>query len=440
MNLLIKNVDAIVLDEAGTILRGTTIAIQGRVITAIGEIPEGVSWDEVIDSNHLVAVPGFFNAHCHASMTLVRGWAEDLPLDRWFNEKIWVAESALTAEGVYWGAALAACEMIRSGCVGFNDHYFYMDRVSEVIEASGMKAALTWCQFGIGDDKEVGANLPGALAFADRWHNQADGRIKAALGPHSPYVCPPAFLRQISDLAREHGLPLHIHLAESPEQVETSRKAHGKSPTEHLEACGVFDVPCLAAHAIYLSDADIAILARHQVTVAHCPITYLKLAMGINDLERLQRAGVPVALGTDGPASNNDMDMKAVIRFAALMQKHQRTNAEALPGDLPLRMASGVGARALGFANSGSIEVGKAADIALFDFAQPHLVPRHNLTANLVHAARGGDVRHLIIDGKLVMKDRRILTLDEEKILAEAERCAFQMVGQPLRTLREYKG
>src|SRR5262245_54410686 len=212
MKLLIKNVDAITLDSAGTILAGTNIAIEDNVIRAIGAVPTDFAErpDEVIDGYHQVAVPGFFNAHCHAAMTFERGWAEDLPLDRWFNERIWVAESALTADDVYWGAALAACEMIRSGCVGFNDHYFYMDRVAEVVEQSGLKAALTWCQFGIGADKEVGTGLDGALAFVDRWQGGAGGRLRTMLGPHSPYVCPPEFLREMAALAREHHLPLHI--------------------------------------------------------------------------------------------------------------------------------------------------------------------------------------------------------------------------------------
>ncbi|MEK7277604.1 MAG: amidohydrolase [Chloroflexota bacterium] len=441
MNVLIKNVDAITLNSDGTILRGTTIAVEGKTIRAIGDMPPDFKPDEIIDGYNHVAVPGFFNAHCHSPMTFERGWAEDLPLDRWFNERIWVAESALTADDVYWGAALAACEMIRSGCVAFNDHYFYMDRVAETVERSGMKATLTWCQFGIGADKEVGADLAGTLAFVDRWQGAAGGRIKTVLGPHSPYVCPPEFLREMSALAREHNVPLHIHLSESPEQMENSLKAHGRTPTAHLEACGMFDAPggCIAAHALYLTDDDIAILARRGVTVAHCPITYMKLAMGVNDLSKLMAAGVNVAIGTDGPGSNSDMDMKAAIRFTPLLQKYHTRNAEALPGDLPLRMATSHGAKAMGFPESGALEVGRAADIALFDFDQPHLYPRHDLVANLIHSAKGSDVTHVIADGELIYRDGELLTLDEEKIMAEAERHARRMVNQSMTMVREYQ-
>src|SRR5713226_8399982 len=321
MSLLITNVTVLTLDETGRILPPTNIAIEGRAVRAIGEAPADFRPDEIIDGYNHLAMPGFFNAHCHSPMTFERGWAEDLPLDRWFNERIWVAESALTSDDVYWGAALAACEMIRTGTVAFNDHYFYMDRVAEVDAQSGMKATLTWCQFGIGEAKEVGADLVGTLAFVDRWQGGAGGRLRTVLGPHSPYVCPPAFLREVATLAREHQVPVHIHLAESPEQMENSLRAHGLTPTAHLQACGLFDGPCVAAHALYLTAEDVAILARHAVTVAHCPITYMKLAMGVGDLRPLLAAGVNVALGTDGAGSNSDMDMKAVIRFAPLLQK-----------------------------------------------------------------------------------------------------------------------
>ncbi|MDI1478098.1 amidohydrolase [Polyangium sp. y55x31] len=439
MKTLIKDVDIVTLDEKGTVIRGGAIAIDGACIVAVGEAPAEFVPDTTIDGTNHVAVPGFFNAHCHASMSLVRGYAEDLPLDRWFNERVWVAESALGPEEVRAGARLAACEMIRSGTVAFNDHYFYMDHVAEAVEASGMRASLTWCQFGLGAGKEVGADLEGALAFAERWHGKADGRIRAMLGPHSPYVCPPAFLREIAALAKEKGLGLHIHLAESDEQVSRSLATHGVTPTRLLEETGVLDVPAIAAHALYLSDDDVAILARRGTTVAYCPITYMKLAMGPGDVPRLLRAGVNVALGTDGPASNNDMDMKEAVRFLPLLQKLARRDAEAIAGDASLRIATQAGARAMGFSEAGVLEAGRAADLVLFDFDKPHLVPRHDLVANLVHAAKGSDVSHVFVAGKLLYENGTILTLDEEKIRAEAERAAFRMVSRDLTVLREYQ-
>ena len=439
MKTLIKDVDIVTLDEKGTVIRGGVIAIDGPRIVAVGKAPDEFAPDTTIDGSHHVAVPGFFNAHCHASMSLVRGYAEDLTLDRWFNERVWVAESGLGPEEVRVGALLAACEMIRSGTVAFNDHYFYMDHVAEVVETSGLRASLTWCQFGLGAGKEVGADLAGALAFAERFHGQADGRIRAMLGPHSPYVCPPSFLREIASLAKERGLGLHIHLAESEEQVSRSLATHGMTPARLLEETGVLDVPTIAAHALYLSDDDVAILARHGTTVAYCPITYMKLAMGPGDVPRLLRAGVNVALGTDGPASNNDMDMKEAVRFLPLLQKLACRDAEVIAGDTSLRIATQAGSRAMGFPASGVIEPGRSADLVLFNFDKPHLVPRHDLVANLVHAAKGSDVSHVFVAGKLIYEDGTILTLDEEKIRAEAERAAFRMVSRDLTVLREYQ-
>ncbi|PKL46398.1 MAG: N-ethylammeline chlorohydrolase [Candidatus Riflebacteria bacterium HGW-Riflebacteria-2] len=439
MRIKIKNPDIMTLDAESRILSGVDIFIDAGMIVALGEPPEDFVPDETIEATNHLAVPGFFNAHCHSPMTFERGWAEDLPLDRWFNERIWVAESALTDEDVYWGAALAACEMIRSGCVGFNDHYFYMGEVARVAAQSGMKASLTWCQFGIGDDKEIGANLEGAVKFARELQNSSEGRVKTVLGPHSPYVCPPEFLTEIGRIASESGLAVHIHASESPEQVANSLKSLGKTPIEHLASCGLFETRAIVAHALYLSENDISILAQKNVSVAHCPITYMKLAMGGTDLRPLLDAGINVALGTDGPGSNNDMDMKEVVRMVTLLQKFYNNDAEALAGDLPLRMATANGARAMGFSDSGSIEVGKSADIAFFNMDSPHWYPKHNLTANLVHCAKNGDIRHLLISGQPVMKNGKILTLDEERITHEADWRARAMVQKNMQIVREYK-
>lgn len=437
---LIENVDVITLDDAGTVLHDTDIAIDGDTILAIGDVPEGFRPDEVIDGYNHVALPGLFNAHCHAAMTYERGWAEDLPFDRWLNEKIWVAEAALTPDDVYWGAALAACEMIRSGVVGFNDHYFYMDRVAEVVEESGMKAGLAWCVFGIGDDSEVGANLEGTLDFIDRWQGRAGGRLRLLLGPHSPYVCPPDFLARVAEIAADRDLSVHLHVAESQEQVDNSLAAHGKTPVAHLADLGIFDVPCIAAHCLYVSDEDLAILAEHDVTVAHTPITYMKLAMGVNDLSRFFERGIDVAIGTDGPASNADLDMFAAIRQTVILQKHAQRNPEAVRGDTALRMASQNGAWAVGFPTSGVLAAGRPADLILIDMDKPHLLPRHDLVANVVHSAKAADVTYVVVDGRWLYRKGELLTLDEAKIKAEAERGAFRLVGKEMRQVREYRG
>ncbi len=440
--ILIKGADIVTLDEAGTILRNADLLIEDRRIAQIGHLPPDTLADEIIDAAGQVVLPGFFNAHCHAPMTFERGWAEDLPFPRWLNEKIWVAESALTAEDVYWGAALAACEMIRSGTVAFNDHYFYMDRVAQVVLESGMKAMLTWCTFGIGDDKEIGPGAATQLAFSRDWQGAGEGRIHTCLGPHSPYICPPAFLGRVVELAEQYQLPIHLHVAESQEQVANSQARYGQTPVEQLAALGVFDHPTVAAHCLALTLDDRALLAEKPVTIVRTPITYMKLAMPIHvSLSDLQGAGISrVALGSDGPASNAVMDMWDIVRQTVWLEKYQTQNPEALPGDTALRMATRNGALAMGFAESGVVAEGMAADLILVNMDRPHLRPRHDLIANLVHAARGADVSHVLVDGQLLMRDRQLLTLDEERILYEAEQRALRLVRQNMNQVREYRG
>ncbi len=411
-------------------------------IAHVGSVPADLKADEVIDGRGRAALPGFFNAHCHSPMTFERGWAEDLPFDRWLNEKIWVAESALTPDDVYWGAALAACEMIRSGTVGFNDHYFYLDRVAEVARQSGMKAALAWCVFGIGPQAEIGPGLDGTVEWINETHNTSDGRIRTFLGPHSPYICPPEFLTKIAAIAHQTGQGIHLHLAESGQQVEESVRRYGLRPVQHVAKLGVFDAPggCVAAHCLSIDQADAALLAEKGVHVAHCPITYMKLAMPFPPLKERLDAGVRVCLGTDGPGSNSDMDMFATIRQTALMDKYMGNDPQAIPGDLALRMATRNPARALGFEGSGVIAVGAPADLILVNLDAPHLRPRHSLIANLVHSAKGSDVTDVMVDGRWLMRNRELTTLDEERILREAENHAQAMVRRGMKQVREYKG
>jgi 5-methylthioadenosine/S-adenosylhomocysteine deaminase len=444
MNLLIEHVDVLTLEPDRPLLRDVSIAIAGGRILAVGERPplERFAPDETIDGRELVALPALWNAHCHAAMTLVRGWAEDLPFERWLNERIWRAESALEAEDVYWGTALACCEMIRAGVAGFADHYFHMDQAARAVEESGLRALLAWCFFGRARGEEVGgAGLDESAAFARRWQGQAGGRIRTALGPHSPYMCPPDALRGAGEAARALGVPVHLHLAESDEQVRVSRESHGRAPVAHLEACGVLEGPTLAAHCLALDDAERSLLAARGVHVARTPKTYLKLAMQDAPLGPLLDAGVRVALGSDGPASSSDLNLLEVLRLVGLLEKGRAGDAAAMPVDEILELACAAGARALGFASSGRIATGAAADLALLDTRGPHWCPRHDLAAGVVYTSHPADVRHLIVDGRVLLRDGALTTLDEDRIRAEVERRARRMTGgQELARLRTYRG
>ena len=225
--ILIKGADVLTLNDEGDVRRRTNIAISNGTIQSIGAVPSNFTTDEVIEASDHVVMPGFFNAHTHAAMTFERGWADDLPFDRWLNEKIWVAESALTPEDVRWGTYLAAAEMIRSGTVGFADHYFYMNEVAQVVEEAGLRAALAWCVFGMGAETEIGAGLEETVEFVQHWQGAAGGRIRTVLGPHSPYACPPEFLDIVAQRAAALGVGLHIHLSEFPDQVDNSLAQYG---------------------------------------------------------------------------------------------------------------------------------------------------------------------------------------------------------------------
>lgn len=436
--ILIQDTDVLTLNEEGDILHRTNIAIADGRVHAVGSIPAGWEADEVIVATDHVVMPGFFNAHTHAAMTFERGWADDLPFDRWLNERIWVAESALTREDVRWGAYLAVAEMIRSGTVGFADHYFYMDEVARVVEEAGMRATLAWCVFGMGEGTEIGRGLHETVEFVQHWQGAANGRIRTVLGPHSPYACPPDFLEAVAAKAAEMNVGIHIHLSEFRDQLEASLAKHGVTPVKFLAQRGIFDCPTIAAHCIWITEEDMDILRAKNVHVVQCPNTHMKLGMGVTPVPSLLARGVNVAIGTDGPASNNDLDMLEEARLATLLHKSHHLDPTILPAEVALRLATQGGAKAMGFADSGAIAPGRPADLVIFDFRKPYLRPRHSLLSNIMYSAKSPDISHVIVDGRILMRDGVLTTLDEERILYEAERRAFHMVRQDMRIVRAY--
>lgn len=433
-DLLLRHADILTLDDAGTTHRDADLAIRDGRILALGPGPLALPADfapaDTLDLTDHLVMPGFANAHTHAPMVLLRSACDDMPIARWFNEGIWVLESGLTDDDIRWGASLAVAEMVRGGTTIFADHYFAMDAVAEAALAAGIRATLAWAVFGLGGEADAVADLGRTEAFVQRWQGAGGGRINTLLGPHSPYICPEPYLRLIAERAQRLGTGLHIHVAETWEQTEASLRKHGKTPVAFLDACGIFSSPAIAAHCVGINADDIAILAARGVSVTHCPTVAMKLAMGVAPVPDLIAAGVNVALGTDGAASNNDLSLLGEAQLAKLLHIHHTGDATALPGDTALRMATRNGALAAGFPNAGYLGPGMAADVIALDQRRPHLRPRSSLAGNALYAAQGGDVDTVIVAGGVVMRKGELLTLDEERILAEAERCGLALIAR----------
>ncbi|MGB9791668.1 MAG: amidohydrolase [Thermacetogeniaceae bacterium] len=430
MNILIKNCYIFLGDSETPIVQGD-VAIEGNTIVKVGNegsISQNWQPEKVIDGSNYLCLPGFINCHTHAAMTLLRSYADDLPLMDWLEKKIWPIENRLKGEDVYWGSLLAMVEMIKSGTTTFNDMYFFMDEVAQAAKDIGIRACLSRGLIGIGGSAEVG--IEESKELFEKWQGGAEGRIRVWFGPHAPYTCPPEYLKRVVALAKEYRTGIHIHVAETRDEVRIIREQYSKTPVAYLDDLGVFELPVVAAHCVHLTDEDISILARRKVAVAHNPESNMKLASGIAPIARLRMAGVTVGIGTDGTASNNNLDMFGEMRTAALVQKAFNENPSVLPALDVLKMATSEGAKALGMGDViGSLKPGYKADLILVNIHKPHFYPRHNLVAHVVYAAEAGDVDAVIIDGKIIMEDRRILTIDEERVLEEVARCSHRLTS-----------
>ncbi len=430
MKIMIRGAAVLTMEQGSALIPDGEIIIEGQYITHVGpagSVSPEQNFDRVIDARGMLAMPGFVNCHTHASMTLLRGYADDLTLMEWLQKKIWPVEERLEPEDIYWGAMLSCLEMIRSGTTTFADMYFHMDEVARAVEKAGMRASLS--QGLIGLSPGAGEALSNSRRFIREWHGQAEGRITTMLGPHAPYTCPPDFLARVLDMADELKVGIHIHIAETRAEIEEIQQKYGKTPVALMEQVGLFNFPVLAAHCVHLTDEDIRILVARGAGIAHNPESNMKLASGIAPVTRLLAAGALVGLGTDGAASNNNLDMMEEMRSAALLQKVATMDPMALPAQDALAMATVNGARVLGLKDVGPLKPGNKADIILVNLDRPHFYPRHNLMAHLVYAARASDVETVIIDGRLVMENREILTLDEERIYYEVQKRAEKLVG-----------
>jgi len=390
---------------------------------------------QVLDCRGLYLIPGLVNTHCHTAMTLLRGAAEDCTVEDWFKRYVWRYERALTPEDVYVGTLLGAAEMLLGGVTCVADHYFHMDRAWEAYRESGMRADLAWAAFGTGEgwQRQWAEVLKFSSAFAGR-----DPRLAVSLGPHSPYICPESFLRTAAEAAGELGLKLHIHVSEEPGQVERSLAEKGCTPVETLAAAGILRPGTVLAHACAATDADLSIIREHGAGIAHCAKTYLKFAALPDILLRALAAGVTVGLGTDGPASNNTLNIFETARDAALLVKCARGDPRlAHVGEvLPLCHRGG---EMLGLPGYGRMEEGSLADLVLLDPRHPALVPEHDLFANLLYSLGERSVHTVIVDGKVVVREGRLLTIDLEDLRRRAGEIASRLVrGVADRPIQSY--
>lgn len=414
----------VIADGAIVIKNGEIIFVGKR--TAVGNVRA----EKQINAKGKVALPGLVNSHTHVSMTLFRGLAEDKLLNVWLKDVIWPLEAKLTSDEIRAGALLGCLEMIKSGTTCFADMYFHEEVVAEAVKESGLRAVLAEGIIEAGNKALGEKMLENSVKFVEKFNGYAEGRVRAMLGPHSAYSCSPELLTKVREKTVKLGVGVHTHLAET---IETFKDSENRSynEVEFLNKLDFFMGHVLAAHCINLSQRDMRVLAEHNVNVAYVPVANMKLGLGAARIMELIDLGVNVAFGTDGPASNNTLDMLETLKVGALLQKLIYKNPEVLPAYNVLRMATINGAKALGLENSvGSLERGKKADIILIDLSKPHLKPLHDIYATIVYSSRGSDVDTVIVDGKILMENRQVKTLREEEVIERAEKSALRLLSR----------
>jgi 5-methylthioadenosine/S-adenosylhomocysteine deaminase len=421
--------DGLVLGPKLTVERADVLLDrdEGEILAVGSDVAAG---DEELSAEGGLVIPGLVNAHSHVAMTLLRGHADDKPLDRWLQEDIWPVEAELTPEDIEAGARLGIAEMIKAGTTAFADMYFEMDRVADVVAESGMRALLGYGSITVGRDETAARDeMETGLAFAREYDGAADGRISTAFMPHSLTTVGEQYYREYVETAREAGVPIHLHANETDDEVEPIVVEHGMRPLEYAADLGLLDEDDFLAHCVHVDETEIELLAETGAAAIHCPASNMKLASGMAPVERMREAGVTVGLGTDGAASNNDLDPFDELRDAAMLGKLAADDAAAVDARTAFELATVGGANALGIA-SGRIEAGANADLAVVDLDAPHLTPAHDHLSNLVYATHGSDVRHTICDGRVLMRDRELLTIDEEQTKADAAEHAAALIDR----------
>ena len=432
VELIVTNALVVTMDAAGRVLPRGAIAIDRGGIVAVDAaeaIGKGFEARETIDAGGQIVLPGLINTHTHAPMVLYRGLADDLALMEWLEKYIFPAEARTVSPSfVRAGTRLAALEMIQSGTTTYADMYYFEEEIGRVTRAAGLRGVLgqTIIQFPVADAKTPQAGLARTEAFLKEF--AGDELITPAIAPHAMYTLDRATLQAARAMADTYDAPVLIHLAETADELRTSQKAHQLSPTRYLESINFWGPRTLAAHGVWLDDADIALLAKRKVGVSHNPESNMKLASGTAPVPALRRAGVPVGLGTDGAASNNDLDMFEAMRQAAFLHKLTTGDPRAVPATVALAMATIEGARALQMDDRiGSLEPGKRADLIVVSTKGARQTPMYDPISHLVYVARGDDVQTTIVNGKVLMRDRQVLTLDEVAVIREANAIAVKV-------------
>lgn len=434
-DFLIHNALVLPLEPSASPLSPGFVAVEGSAIAAVGRAAEPADLPfarERLDVGGALVLPGLVNTHCHAPMVWFRGLADDLPLEAWLTRKIFPAEAGwLDEDKVYEGTLLAAAEMIRGGITTVADGYFYEDRVRRALDRAGMRAVaaqgLVDFPFpGVPDPKD---NLKAAARFLDTAGEFSD-RITSAIFCHSPYTCGPDTLKGAKALTRRAGVPFFIHLAETRQEVEDLKAQTGLGPAAYLDSLEILDEQSVAVHAVWLKPEDLDLLARRGVKVSHCPESNLKLASGCAPIPELLARGVAVGLGTDGAASNNNLDLFGEMSLAARLHKVWQGDPTVLPAHEVVALATREGARVLGLEDRvGTLTPGKQADLIVVDLDRAHLTPLYDPCSHLVYAARSADVRHVMVAGRWLLKDRRLLTLDWPDLAARARSYALDLAA-----------
>jgi 5-methylthioadenosine/S-adenosylhomocysteine deaminase len=427
VDLVVSGGTVVTLDRERRVIADGALAVEAGRIVAVGparEIAAGFAGRRRVEAQGGIVLPGLVNAHTHAPMVLFRGIADDLKLMEWLQKYIFPAEARnVTAEFVRAGARLAALEMLRSGTTTFVDMYYFEDQVAEAAREAGIRAVAgqTLIDFPAPDYKTPAEGLAGAERFLERWAR--DPLVVPALAPHSAYLLAPDSLKATKALADRYGAPILIHVSETQDEQRQVRERYGKTPTEQIRDLGLLRKGLLAAHGVWLSAGDRKLLLDAGAGVAHCPQSNMKLSSGAAPVREMLAEGLRLGLGTDGAASNNDLDMFEEMLSAALLAKHVSGDPTAAPATAALEMATLGGARALGLEDRiGSLEIGKRADLAVVGLSEPRLHPLFDPISHLVYAAKGADVRHVIVDGRVVVQDGQVLTLEREAVLREADR------------------